>query len=177
MNSTKSEIPEKSFVSSLLSFSITFVLMFAVWLLLSGNFSALMIGFGIVSSFLVSFFARDLIFPEDRVGNLLVFFRFTAYIPILHWEIVKSNFHLLRLVFHPNMMEMIDPHLIDFRTGLTSEISKVTLANSITLTPGTITVHVNARGNFKIHAIDRPSGKGLPGGLLKHVANIFGEPV
>ncbi len=150
--------------------------MFIVWIILSGNFSALMIGFGVVSSLLVSFFTRDLLFPEYRIGKLMVFFRFSMYIPWLLWEILKANFHVLKIVFHPRMMDIIDPHLIDFQTNLTSEISKVTLANSITLTPGTITVNVNSSGKFKVHAIDRPSGDALPGVMLKNVANIFGEP-
>ncbi len=160
-----------------LPFLITFCLMFIVWVVLSGNFSVLMLGFGVVSSILVAAFAKDLLFPGNKVGSLAVFFRFIIYIPWLLLEILKANLHLLKLVFDPAMMEKIDPHLIDFPTKLTSDMSKVTLANSITLTPGTITVKVTSEGNFKVHAIDKPSADALPGDMLEKAAKIFGEPV
>ena len=58
---------------------------------------------------------------------------------------------------------MIDPEIIEFKSGLKSELALLTFANSITLTPGTITVFVSIYGDFKVHAIDRPSGAALPG--------------
>jgi multicomponent Na+:H+ antiporter subunit E len=73
------------------------------------------------------------------------------------------------------MHTLIDPHIITFKTHLTSDIAITTLANSITLTPGTITVTATSDGAFKVHSIDRQSAEGLPGTMLEKVAHVFGE--
>ena len=73
------------------------------------------------------------------------------------------------------MMDLIDPRIIQFKSKLKSDISLVTFANSITLTPGTITVDVSVYGDFRVHVIDKPSGKSLPGEMEIRVRKIFGE--
>jgi multicomponent Na+:H+ antiporter subunit E len=95
--------------------------------------------------------------------------------PWLVKEVIKANFHLLYLVFHPRMLQLIDPHIIHFQTGLKSDIAITTLANAITLTPGTVTVTASADGGFKVHAIDRPSAQSLPGAMLDRVVHVYGE--
>ncbi len=157
------------------SFCITFVLMFGLWLVLSGNFEPLLIVLGLFSSLVVSFFFYDLLFPSLRADYLLVGIRFSRYIPWLILQIIKANLHLMYLVFHPRMQEMIDPHIVSFRTGFRKAMSIVTMANSITLTPGTITVNADSEGSFRVHAIDRDSSRVLPGEMLEKVGRIFGE--
>jgi multicomponent Na+:H+ antiporter subunit E len=91
-------------------------------------------------------------------------------------EIVKANIHVTYLVFHPRMMDLIDPRIIKFRSKkLKSDMALVTFANSITLTPGTITVDVSLDGDFKVHAIDKASGDPLPGEMEARIAKTFGE--
>jgi multicomponent Na+:H+ antiporter subunit E len=58
---------------------------------------------------------------------------------------------------------------------LKSDIAITTLANAITLTPGTVTVTANAEGGFRVHAIDRKSAEGLPGTMLDRVTHVYGE--
>ena len=94
------------------------------------------------------------------------------YIPWLLYEIFLANLHILYLVFHPRMMELIDPKIIRFRSKLKKDFSLVTFANSITLTPGTITVYVSIDGNFHVHAIDKKSGDALPGEMEDRVAEM-----
>ncbi|MCF8106638.1 MAG: Na+/H+ antiporter subunit E [Desulfohalobiaceae bacterium] len=187
MNGSDNELRRKSsgltlkkrialkWLNSVASFGITFVLMFGLWLVLSGNFEPLLIVLGLFSSLVVSFFFYDLLFPGLQAGYLLVGIRFSRYIPWLLVQIIKANLHLLYLVFHPRMHAMIDPHIVSFRSGLQKDMSIVTLANSITLTPGTITVNADREGSFRVHAIDRDSSRALPGEMLKKVARIFGE--
>jgi multicomponent Na+:H+ antiporter subunit E len=74
------------------------------------------------------------------------------------------------------MMEKIDPQIIRFQSSLSSELSLVTFANSITLTPGTITVSVSLGGEFKVHAVDEASGSALPGDMETKIKKAFGEP-
>ncbi len=79
------------------------------------------------------------------------------------------------LVFHPRMKEIIDPTIIKFRSKLKSELALTTFANSITLTPGTITVYTTDFGDFEVHAIDRKSGESLPGEMEERIGKIFNE--
>ncbi len=160
-----------------ISFILTFILMFGTWLILSGKFEALLLWLGGISSFLVAYYFHDLLFPAFQSGYFRIFVRFVRYSPWLIWEIVKANFHLLRIVFHPKMNDLIDPHIITFKTNLKSDIAITTLANSITLTPGTITVTATDDGIFRVHAIDRESAEALPGEMLKKVATVFGEEI
>ena len=159
------------------SFLITFILMFLSWIVLSGKFDPLLLWLGGISSFFVAYYFYDLLFPAMEPGYMKVFFRFVRYTPWLMWEIIKANFHLLYLAFHPRMKDLIDPHIITFKTNLKSDIAIATLANSITLTPGTITVTADQDGVFRVHAIDRESAESLPGIMLKKVAQVFGEEI
>jgi multicomponent Na+:H+ antiporter subunit E len=162
---------------SFFPFLITFVLMFISWIVLSGKFIPLLLWLGGISSLLIAYFFHDLLFPNMKPGTIKIFFQFLRYTPWLILEIVKANFHLLYLVFHPRMMDMIDPHIIEFKTNLESDVAITTLANSITLTPGTITVTASSDGAFRVHAIDKPSAASLPGVMLEKVANVFGEKI
>ena len=81
------------------------------------------------------------------------------------------------LSFHPKMEEMFDPHLVHFTTKLKGKMARLTLANSITLTPGTITTYVSVDGEFTVHAIDRKSAAGLPGEMEERIAKTFGESI
>ncbi|MCG8688487.1 MAG: Na+/H+ antiporter subunit E [Desulfobacterales bacterium] len=174
-NGSPVQSDEKKDGFSFASFLITFILMFITWVVLSGNFSGLLISLGIVSSLLVAWFFNDLLFPSVTTGHIRIFIKFTTYIPWLIWEIIKANFHLLYIVFHPRMKELIDPHIVTFKTDLKSDLAITTLANSITLTPGTITVNAVREGMFRVHAIDKPSADALPGAMLEKTADIYGE--
>ncbi|MBU2629880.1 MAG: Na+/H+ antiporter subunit E [Proteobacteria bacterium] len=169
--------PTSTFFKSFLSFLITFILMFLSWIVLSGKFEPLLLWLGGISSFLVAYYFYDLLFPAMESAYIKVFFKFIKYMPWLIWEIVKANFHLLYIAFHPRMKDLIDPHIITFKTNLKSDIAITTLANSITLTPGTITVTADSDGVFRVHAIDRESAEALPGTMLKKVAQVFGEDI
>ena len=157
-------------------FFLAFIILFVIWLLLSGKFDLFHISLGIISCALVSFFSSDLLFPSLKLKGLpILWLRFIKYIPWLLYQIFLANIHVLYLTFHPRMMELIDPRIIKFKSRLKSDMSLVTFANSITLTPGTITVNVSIDGDFKVHAIDRASGDPLPGEMEKQIGKAFGE--
>ncbi|MFA5906417.1 MAG: Na+/H+ antiporter subunit E [Desulfobacula sp.] len=167
--------PSPTFLKSFFSFSITFVLMLLCWLILSGIFEPLILFLAVVSCSLTAYFFSDLLFPSLEAAYIGMFFRFIQYLPWLIWQIVLANFHVLYVTLHPRMRDLIEPQIITFKTNLKSEMAIVTLANSITLTPGTITITADSDGVFKVHAIDKASAEGCPGDMLKKVANIFGE--
>jgi multicomponent Na+:H+ antiporter subunit E len=82
---------------------------------------------------------------------------------------------MLYLTFHPRMKKLISPQIIKFQGYLKQDMSITTLANSITLTPGTITVEVSPDGIFTVHAIDDKTASALPGEMRDKVAKTFRE--
>jgi len=157
-------------------FLLTFLIMFGLWILLSGKFDAFHLGLGVISCAIVAYFSGDLLFESPKIKTLPgSWVRFARYLPWLLYQIFIANLHILYLSFHPRMMDLIDPRIIKFRSRLQSDFSLVTFANSITLTPGTITVYVSMDGGFSVHAIDKKSREGLPGEMEERVARAFGE--
>ena len=148
-----------------------------MWVVFSGKFDALHLGMGAFSSLLVAYFSTDLLFPQDlRVGEAFgIFFRFLLYIPWLLKEIVVANLWLIYLVYHPRLGEKLDPQLVHFTTRLEGRMARLTLANSITLTPGTITSYVTVDGDFTVHAIDEKSALGMQPGIERKVVGVFRE--
>ena len=157
-------------------FLLTFPIMFFVWILLSGKLDIFHLSLGAASCSIVAYFSGDLLFHSPEIKTLAgSWIRFIRYIPWLLYQILLANLHLLYITFHPRLHELIDPQIIDFQSKLKSDLSLVTFANSITLTPGTITVYVSGDGKFYVHAIDEKSRKGLPGKMEARVAKAFNE--
>ena len=159
-----------------LPFIITFIIMIGFWLIFSGKFDVFHLSLGVICCLLVAYFSSDLLFPSGlKTDFLACWIRFAWYVPWLLYQILLANLHVLRLSFHPRMMALIDPHIIEFNSPLESDIARTTFANSITLTPGTITVNVSAMGRFTVHCIDVTSGEPLPGEMERQIARIFKE--
>lgn len=158
------------------SFIVTFVLLFGTWILLSGRFDLFHLALGVISCLIVAFISHDLMFDVFNLKKMSAEWpKFVLYIPWLLFQVFKANIHVMILVFHPNMINKIDPKIVKFKSRLKSDISMTTLANSITLTPGTITVYASEFGEFEVHAIDKASAEGLPGEMETKIANIFNE--
>lgn len=168
--------PARGIARSVFSHVITFFVLFCLWVILSGKFDLFHLSLGVISCLIVTLFSKDLIFPEPRTaGSFRTWVRFAGYIPWLLYQIFMANLHVLYLVFSPKMMDLIDPQIIRFQSGLKGDLSLLTFANSITLTPGTITVYVSINGAFTVHALDKQSREGLPGEMERRIAKAFGE--
>lgn len=137
-----------------------FLVLFLVWLILNGNITAEICIFGIViSSALFYFICR---FMDYSVKKELLLFRLLPLLVQYFWvlvkEIVKANVCVLKIILSPELQP--EPALVYFDTDLRSQLSKVMLADSITLTPGTITVSVE-ENRFCVHCLDRELAEGL----------------
>jgi multicomponent Na+:H+ antiporter subunit E len=152
----------------------TSVILFAFWLLLSGKFDAFHLTLGAICSLLVAYLFHDLLFANVRLGDMrIIAARFLAYFPWLIEQIVLSNIHVACLVLRGKMP--VDPQIVTFKTKLETDISYVTLANSITLTPGTITMDIKD-GVFYVHALSQKVADDLNAGEMEDkVAHIFME--
>jgi len=156
------------------NFMGTGIILFAFWVLLSGQFDAFHLTLGAICSILVAYLYHDLLFANVRVGDMrVVAGRFITYIPWLLYQILMSNIHVASLVLRRKMP--IDPKIVSFKTKLETDISCVTLANSITLTPGTITMEIRD-GVYYVHALSKKVADELKAGEMEdRVAHIFME--
>jgi multicomponent Na+:H+ antiporter subunit E len=142
---------------------------------MSGRFDYFHLSLGIISCALVAHASHDLLFKDIRAKNRHIqVIRFIKYLPWLFCQIIVANIHIAYLVLHPRMLKLIDPHIIRFKTKVKKDLSLVTFGNSITLTPGTITVLIK-EGHCYVHAIDRLVAQGLPGDMEKRVGHIYME--
>jgi len=153
---------------------VTFVMLFAFWVLLSGKYDLFHLALGVICSLLIAYLTHDLLFANVRVGDARVIaYRFFTYIPWLLYQIITSNIHVASVVLGPK--KLVDPQIIRFKTKLESDISWVTLANSITLTPGTITMDIRD-GEFFVHALDKKVAADLNAGDMEdRVAHVYME--
>lgn len=85
----------------LVSFVLTFALMFLLWIIFSGMFEPLQLWLGAVSCVIVAAMSHTLIFPYPRLAYLAFIFRFISYVPWLMLKVIQANIHLLKLIFHP----------------------------------------------------------------------------
>jgi multicomponent Na+:H+ antiporter subunit E len=158
-----------------MAFVVTFIIFLAFWTFMSGLFDLWHFGLGIISCALVAYMSHDLLFENiHSKGRLKEVGRFVAYVPWLLYQIYLANVYVVKLALHPSMHKLIQPHVVKFKTSLKDEFARVTFANSITLTPGTITVMVDG-DDFYVHALDQPLAESLPGDMEKRVGHIFGE--
>ena len=132
---------------------ISFILFLSVWLALSGKYDVFHVSLGIISSLIVAYTSRDLINNSNNIcKNIKIFIKFLFYIPWLIYQIILSNFMITRIVLSKNVIKNINPRIFTYETVLTSDLAKMFLANSITLTPGTITISV-VDNKLTIHAL------------------------
>ncbi len=159
-----------------ITFVLSFLILFLLWIVFSGKFDAFHITLGLISSAIVAAISGDLLFTSTQPrGIFSLWLRLFAYIPWLIYQIFLANVHVMYLVFHPKMMELINPQIIEFESRLKSDYARTSFANSITLTPGTITVNVTVLGRFAVHCIDDQSGLSLPGGMEERIVKVFRE--
>ena len=157
-----------------MSFLITTIAMFIFWILLSGEFTFILITSGVVASLITAYLSHDIFIGKaDLKTETGRVFKFIVYIPWLLWEIILANVEIAYLVLSPK--PLVDPQIVRFKNDLKTDLGIVTLAHSITLTPGTVTVEAN-KEEFIIHAIWQKSAEGIIGGeMQRKVKKIEGE--
>jgi multicomponent Na+:H+ antiporter subunit E len=150
-----------------------FVILYAFWLLLSGHYDLFHLSLGLICSLLVAFISHDLLIENiSAPKRIRKARRFISYVPWLIYQIVLANLHVAYLVLNP---KAIDPRIVRFKTRLKSQFSMVTLGNSITLTPGTITMDI-IDGEFYVHALSKKVADDLLSGEMeRRVAHVYLE--
>ena len=139
---------------------VLFLALFILWVVLNGRITLEICLFGVVISAALCLFSRKYLGYGQthhahpfRFAGLLI-----EYLLILIVEIIKANVAVVRIGFARKLN--FDPVLVYFTTDLKKDTSRVILANSITLTPGTITVILHD-GQYCVHCLDRSLAKGI----------------
>ena len=157
-------------------YGITFIILFLCWIIWSGIFDAWHLTLGVISCSLVTYLSNDLLFKREKFlsKDWVEVKRFIIYMPWLIYQIILANIHVAYLALSPKMP--IQPSLIGFTTKLKKGISLLTFANSITLTPGTITADIRGGSYYIVHALDRKVADDLLTGEMENrVAHVFEE--
>lgn len=136
------------------------IVMFIFWVAVSGSLKWPQLLFGFAAAVFVVWFNRNLLIrPEERVPvRLKTLLWFAGYAFKLLIDIVVANFQVAAIVLSPKMP--IEPNLVDLEVDIEKVTNRVLLANSITLTPGTLTIMAEDN-KFLVHALTFKSGEDL----------------
>ena len=131
---------------------ISVLLLFGVWLLLNASLSPVVVVSGLAAALIIAVFfsARHPVFKDMKLNPKAIIF-FLIYIFVFIYELIKANLDVATRVISPSLP--INPGIVEVKTRLKSKIGRLVLANSITLTPGTLTVDIKEDSLF-IHWID-----------------------
>ena len=132
---------------------IYFVLAFIIWLLLTWSLQDQTIIAGLAASVIVSLLFHEILPKEHNVFISPVrIFWFLVYIPVFFYYVIVANIDVAYRVLHPKMP--INPGIVKIKTNLKTDSGITALANSITLTPGTLTIDLTEDGFLYIHWIN-----------------------
>lgn len=149
------------------------VILAVIWLLFSGMWThPVMIPLGVVSVALCVWLSARLAIVDREGLPLHVLGRGLRYWPWLLARIVLSNLHVARRIVQPRLA--INPRIIRLDTSQHSDLGRTILANSITLTPGTVSIHVRER-ELWFYALDDESARyALSGEMDRHARDFEG---
>lgn len=152
--------------------------LFAFWIVLSGKFDFFHLGAGIVSAIVIAISTRRLLLLPPAIGPTVEhpfrgvrWLRLLLYLPWLAWEIVVSSVHVAYVVLHPR--PPLAPRVLRFKSGLPNTLARLVLANSITITPGTVTLDVEG-DEFVVHAFTDVTARSIElGRMQQRVSELF----
>ncbi len=133
---------------------------FLLWIVLNGKLNLENVFFGIIVASIMYFFVCKFMGYSIQKDLFIMkkIFLIIKYIVILVFEVIKANIAVLKIVFSSKYD--FEPAIIKFRTNLKTKTARAVLANSITLTPGTITVSLED-DEYIVHCLDKDFGKGI----------------
>jgi multicomponent Na+:H+ antiporter subunit E len=137
---------------------IYFVAGFVIWLLLTwpvvnGKIDIQVVVAGLIASIFVALLFHEILPKEHHVFISPVrIFWLLVYMPVFFYYVVKANFDVVYRALHPKMP--IRPGIVKIKTNLKTDSGITALANSITLTPGTLTVDLTDDGFLYVHWIN-----------------------
>lgn len=137
-----------------------YLLYFLLWVIFNGNFTLEICLFGIViAAVIFAFTCKFMDYSVAReIRNIRKIGKFLRYVCVLLKEIVKANFAVVHMILSER--EELEPVLVSFRSDMKTPTGRAFLANAITLTPGTITVHLEGP-DYVVHCLDESLAEGM----------------
>ena len=138
-------------------------LLITAWLLWSGQFKPLLLGLGAFSCLLTAYLTRRMGYFDNEVFAPRFGLRLIGFWAWLAKEVVRSSIEVARLVLDPRLP--ISPQIVEFQAAASHPVDQAILGNSITLTPGTLTLDVH-RGILKVHCLTQEGADALMSGEM-----------
>ena len=153
---------------------ITFVVMLIFWVLWSGMFDFFHLTLGVISAYIVVKWTGHLFVEQSKPlsQRLNEWIRFEKYTFWLLWQIVIANYEVFKLAFHPNVLSVLQPKFFSFETKISGDVPQFIFAQSLTLTPGTVTLSIK-QNKFVVHAINNEAAAGVPGEMESRILEIY----
>jgi multicomponent Na+:H+ antiporter subunit E len=145
------------------SFSFV-VLLFLFWILLSGHLEPLLLGLGMASIALTVFLSRRMNIIDHESYPLHLSLKFPGFFVYLFREIVKANIDVVTRILSWRKVP-ISPQMIEIPQSQETDLGAVIYANSITLTPGTVTIKLS-KDNLTVHALSKEAASELATGAM-----------
>ncbi len=171
--------------AQIIHYTAMIAVLFLFWLILSGRMELRYILIGFFTAVAVAVATKPImVFTPEETGYRwlslwdLPWLRIAVYFPWLLGQIVVANIQMALIILHPKLP--IDPHLVEFQKHIPHPVGRFVLANSITLTPGTITLDQEA-DRYQIHLVQTSFLDGVvaekgEGKMPAHVGAVFGVP-
>jgi multicomponent Na+:H+ antiporter subunit E len=148
-----------------------FLLLAAAWLLWSGLFKPLLIGLGVVSCLLTFAIVRRMGYFDNELFALRFSWRLLGFWAWLAREVLRSSLDVARVVLDPRLP--ISPRVIEVKSTSRHPFDQVLLGNSITLTPGTLTLDLHD-GVLRVHTLTEAGARDLMSGEMdRRVAGLY----
>ncbi|MFQ5536702.1 MAG: Na+/H+ antiporter subunit E [Gemmatimonadota bacterium] len=125
-------------------------ILFSFWISISGHYTPLLLSLGVGSAALVVYLAHRMDVVDSEGLPLHLGGRFWAYLPWLMKEIFIANLHVAKIILTPSLP--ISPIIVHYRSSQKTDLGRAIYANSITLTPGTITTGVRG-SELEVHSL------------------------
>lgn len=137
-----------------------YIIFFLIWIIFNGAVTLEITVFGLViAAAMYVFVCKFMGFSIKKdITYCKKIFYILHYVVVLVWEIIKANFAVIKLIMSSRYD--LEPVLVHFKTDLKTRQARVVLANSITLTPGTITVSLEG-DEYIVHCLDKELAKGM----------------
>jgi multicomponent Na+:H+ antiporter subunit E len=140
---------------------LLFVILLSLWLLMSGHYTFLITSLGVISCLFCVYLAKRANLIDDEGLPLFFLPRLLNYLLWLFKEIFNSNIGTAKAIITGN----INPEIFIVKSSQNTDVAKVTYANSITLTPGTVTIQIN-KDKFEVHALNSDFGNDVRSNVM-----------
>lgn len=142
-----------------------FLLFFLIWVIFNGQLTWEIAAFGVVIAAVMYLFICKFMGYKPSMDLILAkkFFLILQYVYVLVKEIIKANYAVIKMIMSSRYE--LEPAIVRFRADLKTTPARVLLANSITLTPGTITVSLEG-DEYVVHCLDKELAKGINSSLF-----------